>query len=398
MWPSAPSIATEEVRSVPGPGDVLELIRRERVSTRGDLLEVTGLSRMTVAQRVDALLAAGLVVEGPGAASTGGRRPRRLRFNVDHALVLAATVDTTHTRVALTDLSGRIVVDHHLDVAVADGPASTLDGIGACGRRLVEEGHLGDRSLCGIGISVPGPVDPGSGRPSQPPIMPGWDAYPLGDHLRQYLPAVPVVPSNDADAAALGEHTVGFPGASALCLVKVSTGIGTGIVIDGRVYRGTDGGAGDIGHVRLHHDAEDAVCQCGAVGCLAAVASGRAVARRLASLGVPAVSGRDVGALLSAGNGDAARLTQDAGRLIGEVMATVVCVLNPEVLVVHGDLASAPLLAGLRETLYRLSLPRATRHLTLQLGVLGDRAPLVGLTRMVVDRHFSAEAVNQRLG
>jgi predicted NBD/HSP70 family sugar kinase len=110
------------------------------------------------------------------------------------------------------------------------------------------------------------------------------------------------------------------------------------------------------------------------------------------------VSGRDVRALLAAGDGDAARLTQQAGRLIGEVMATVVCVLNPEVVVVHGDLASAPLVAGLRETLYRLSMPRATRHLTLQLGRLGAAAPLVGLTRMVVDQQFSAEAVNARLG
>jgi predicted NBD/HSP70 family sugar kinase len=383
---------------VSGPGDVLELIRHGRASTRGEVLEVTGLSRMTVAQRVDALLAAGLVVEGPAAASTGGRRPRRLRFNVGHGMVLAATVDTTHSHVALTDLSGRTVIEDDLDVAVADGPSSTLDAIGSCARRLVDKADLGDRRLCGIGISVPGPVDPGTGRPSQPPIMPGWDAYPLGEHLQQHFPEVPVVPANDADAAALGEYTVGFPGSTALCLVKVSTGIGTGIVIDGSVYRGTDGGAGDIGHVRLHHDADDAVCQCGAVGCLAAVASGRAVARHLTSLGVPATSGRDVRALLSAGNGDAARLTQEAGRLIGEVMATVVCVLNPEVVVVHGDLASAPLLAGLRERLYRLSLPRATRHLTLQLGVVGERAPLVGLTRMVVDRQFSAEAVNARLG
>lgn len=381
-----------------GPGDVLDLIRRGRATTRGEVLEVTGLSRMTVAQRVDALLASGLVVEGRAAASTGGRRPRLLRFNADHGVVLAATVDTTHTHVALTDLAGRTVVDHDVDCAVADGPSSTLDALGRCARRLVEDGHLGGRSLVGVGISVPGPIDPETGRPSQPPIMPGWDAYPLGDHLQQYLPGVPVVPANDADAAALGEHTVGFPQVSALCLVKVSTGIGTGIIIDGRVYRGADGGAGDIGHVRLHRTTDGPLCQCGAVGCLAAVASGRAVAAQLTDLGVPAVSGRDVQALLAAGDGDAARLTQQAGRLIGEVMATVVCVLNPEIVVVHGDLASSALIAGLRETLYRLSLPRATRHLTLQLGKIGAAAPLVGLTRMVVDQQFSAEAVNARLG
>ena len=181
-----------------------------------------------------------------------------------------------------------------------------------------------------------------------------------------------------------------------MCLVKVSTGIGTGIVINGRSYTGADGGAGDIGHVQIS-PSSDAVCQCGRHGCLAAVASGRAVAHELTELGLPAASGREVRELLRAGNADAARLTQQAGRRIGEVMATVVCLLNPEVVLIGGALASAPLLAGIRETLYKLSLPRATRHLTLQLGALGEDAAIAGLTRLLVDHEFSAEAVNARL-
>jgi predicted NBD/HSP70 family sugar kinase len=310
--------------------------------------------------------------------------------------VLAATVDTTHTRVALTDLAGRIRDADDVDVAVASGPETTLDAIVRAGAELLERDGVSLDRVCGIGISVPGPVDPHSGRPSQPPIMPGWDAYPIAEHVVTALPGVPVLTANDADAAALGEYTTGFPTARALCLVKVSTGIGTGIVIDGATYRGVDGGAGDIGHVRVR-DASDAVCQCGAHGCLAAVASGRAVAAALTALGHPAHSGRDVGELLAQGNPEAARLTQEAGRRIGEVMATVVCVLNPEVVVVGGALASSPLLAGIREALYRLSLPRATRHLALQLGVLGENAAVVGLARMVVDEQLSAVAVNARL-
>lgn len=379
-----------------GPGDVLQLIRRSEATTRGEVLDATGLSRMTVSQRVDALLASGLVTEGPVGEATGGRRPRSLRFNAEHAVAVVATMDTTHARVALTDLSGRILDHDEVEVSVTDGPAQTLDTIVSGIQELLTRADVPLARVCGTGISVPGPIDPATGRPSQPPIMPGWDAYPITDHLQGALPEVPVLVANDADAAAFGEYTVDFPAARTLCLVKVSTGIGTGIVIDGTAYRGTDGGAGDIGHVRLREES-DAVCQCGARGCLAAVASGRAVAARLADLGHPTRSGRDVGALLAQGNPEAARLTQDAGRLIGEVMATVVCVLNPEVVVVGGALASAPLLAGMRETLYRLSLPRATRHLSLQLGRLGEDAAVVGLTRMVVDQEFSAEAVNARL-
>jgi predicted NBD/HSP70 family sugar kinase len=378
-----------------GPGDVLELIRHGHARTRGEVLDATGLSRMTVAQRIDALLSAGLLVEGRLGEATGGRRPRNLRFNAGHARVVAASVDTTHTRVALTDLDGHVLADRDVDVAVTSGPAATLDALADAARALLG-GPDGLRAVCGVGVSLPGPVDPDTGRPSQPPIMPGWDGYPVADHLATALPGVPVLTANDADAAAVGEHSTGHPGARALCLVKVSTGIGTGIVIDGRPYRGADGGAGDIGHVRLRSHA-DALCMCGAHGCLAAVASGRAVARALTDLGTPAESGRDVRALLAAGSPQAARLTQEAGRLVGEVMATVVSVLNPQVVVVGGALASAPLIAGIRETLYTLSLPRATRHLTLQLGRLGDHAPVVGLTCLVVEDRFSAAAVNARL-
>jgi predicted NBD/HSP70 family sugar kinase len=218
----------------------------------------------------------------------------------------------------------------------------------------------------------------------------------VAEHLQTGLPDVPVLTANDADAAAVGEHSAGYAQARSMCLVKVSTGIGTGIVINGESYTGADGGAGDIGHVRVS-TRSDALCQCGGHGCLAAVASGRAVAAELTALGIPTSSGREVQQLLRAGLADAARLTQQAGRRIGEVMATVVCLLNPEVVLIGGDLASAPLLAGIRETLYRLSLPRATRHMTLQLGSLGEDAAVVGLTRLVVDHEFSAEAVNLKL-
>ena len=205
-----------------------------------------------------------------------------------------------------------------------------------------------------------------------------------------------VLSANDADAAALGEYSAGHGGVRSLVLVKVSTGIGTGIVIDGRLYTGADGGAGDIGHVQVSPRSE-ALCQCGMQGCLAAVASGRAVAAELTALGVPASSGHEVGELLRAGHTGAARLAQDAGRRIGEVMATVVCLLNPEVVLIGGALASAPMLAGIRETLYSSALPRATRHLDLRLGALGEDAAVVGLARLVVDHEFAPEQVNRRL-
>lgn len=379
-----------------GPGDVLTLIRDGRALTRGDVRELTGLSRMTVAQRLDALLESGIIVEGDTTEATGGRRRRSLVFNTSQSHVLVAAVETTHTRIAVTDLGGAVLCEDHIEVPVESGPSEVLDRIAAALAVLMGKHGLTPGGLCGVGLSLPGPVDPETGRPSQPPILPGWDAYPVAEHLQAGLPGVPVLTANDADAAALGEYAAGFSHVRSLCLVKVSTGIGTGVVIDGRSYTGVDGGAGDIGHVRVSPRSE-ARCQCGMQGCLAAVASGRAVAAELTELGLEAYSGREVRELLAAGNAEAARLTQQAGRRIGEVMATVVCLLNPEVVLIGGALASAPLLAGIRETLYRLALPRATRHMTLHLGALGEDAAIAGLTRLVVDHEFSADAVNAKL-
>jgi predicted NBD/HSP70 family sugar kinase len=376
-----------------GPGDVLQLIRRSEATTRRELQQVTGLSRVTVAQRVDALMDAGLVTEvAGGGGATGGRRPDRLAFDAERSLLAVAAVDTAHSRTALTDLSGRILATDTVDVAIVDGPTSVLDELSASIRSLISSSADG-RSVVGSGISVPGPVDPTTRRPSQPPIMPGWDGYPIADHLRDGLP-VPTFVENDADAMAFGEQSTDFADSNAVCLVKVSTGIGSGLVINGSVYHGIDGGAGDIGHIRLA--GEDALCQCGSRGCLAAVASGRAVAMALTERGFPATSGRDVGRLLREGNVEALALTHEAGRRIGEVMATVVSMINPGVLLVSGDLASSELLGGLRETLYPRSLPRATRNLDIRLGALGPDAGLIGMARIVTDTLYSAEAINHR--
>ncbi|SOC53621.1 ROK family transcriptional regulator [Ornithinimicrobium cerasi] len=374
-------------------GDILQLIRSGEATTRGDLLEATGLSRMTVAQRVDLLLASGLVVETSSATAGRGRPRQSLGFNHGHSVVAVAAVDTTHTITAVTDLDGRILARDRIEPLVADGPLPTLSAVGESLRSLLTPDLP---PLAGIGIGVPGPVDPATGRPSEPPIMPGWDAYPIAEHLREHVADVPVHTANDADAAAVGEYVAEFRGCRSLVMVKVSTGIGTGIVLGGQRYVGVDGGAGDIGHVRVEHPGVTR-CQCGSMGCLAAVASGRAVAGALHELGREAAAGHDVGALLRAGDHDALRLTREAGQRIGEVLATVVCVLNPEVVVVGGDLASTSLITGIRETLYGQSLPRATRHLRLLLGSLGEDAAVIGLNRIVVDDEFGPEAVNHRL-
>ncbi|MEU6320047.1 ROK family protein [Streptomyces sp. NPDC047009] len=389
-----------------GAGDLLALVRSGRATTRGALQQVTGLSRATVGQRLDRLFRAGWLREGAGGpvdSPLGGRPSITLEFDDAHAVVLTADLDTRHARAAVLSLTGEVLAEHSGALLIEDGPDAVLGELGGRFAELLRKTGHGAHEVCGIGLAVPGPVDRDTGRVVQPPIMPGWDGYDIRGGLGRAFAErtggtadLPVLVDNDANLMAYGEQRTGHPDCSAFVLVKVSTGIGAGVVVDGRIYRGIDGGAGDIGHIRVP-DGADALCRCGSYGCLAAVASGGAVARRLAEAGVPAASGSDVRDLLAAGHPEAAALARQAGRLVGEVLATVVTLLNPGVLMIAGDLAGTPFLTGVRELLYQRALPRSTAHLEVVTSQLGERAGLIGAGALVVEHLYAPERVEERL-
>lgn len=386
-------------------GHLLRLIRSGEATTRGELQQATGLSRSTVGHRLDQLFKAGWL-RGAGGTSTGGRPSARLEFDPTHAVVLVADLETRHGRAAVLDLSGEILAQHTGELDIAGGPDLVLDRIARWFGPLLEAAGAEPDRVCGIGLSVPGPVDWETARIVQPPIMPGWDRFPVRERLREayaehVAPAtgsapLPVFVDNDANLMALAEQRTGYPDCGAFVLIKASTGIGAGVVVGGDVYRGIDGGAGDIGHIRLH-DRPDALCMCGSYGCLAAVASGRSLAQQLTAAGVPTASGSDVRAHLAAGRPEAVRLAREAGQRVGEVLVTVVTLLNPGVLMLAGDLAGTPFLTGVRELLYQRAMPRTTAHLQVVTSDLGDRAALVGAARMVIDHLYAPDRADARL-
>ncbi|MFF4355639.1 ROK family protein [Streptomyces sp. NPDC001604] len=390
-------------RSQASAGDLLELVRSGRATTRGALQQATGLSRATVGQRLDRLFRAGWLREGAGGpvdSPLGGRPSITLEFDDEHAVVLAADLDTRHARAALLTLTGEILAEHSGILVIEDGPDAVLGELGRWFAELLEKAGQRAQSVCGIGLAVPGPVDSETGRVVQPPMMPGWDGYDIRGRLARSFTehtgagTVPVLVDNDANLMAYGEQRTGYADCSAFVLVKVSTGIGAGVVVDGSIYRGIDGGAGDIGHIRV---GAEALCRCGSYGCLAAVASGGAVARRLAEAGVPAASGSDVRDLLAAGHPEAVGLAREAGRQVGDVLATVVTLLNPGVLMIAGDLAGTAFLTGVRELLYQRALPRSTAHLDVVTSRLGERAGLVGAGALVVEYLYAPQRAEERL-
>lgn len=372
-------------------GRLLLLVRRGSATTRRDLIRVTGLARSTVTQRVDALLAAGLLRESAGAADGRGRPAGTLAFDEGFGHILVAGLQRERATFAALDLGGRVLYSREQPIAVADGPDVVLPEVEAQLDALVSDAGIDPGATVAVGVGVPGPVDVAVGRVMQPPVMPGWHDHPVRDRLAAHL-GVPVFVENDANLMALGEQRVHWPDAPALILVTVDMGIGAGIVIDGRLYRGVDGGAGDLGHIRMEGHEER--CACGATGCLAAVASGAALARKLAVGGVD-----DIRTLVQQGDADAVSALREAGQRAGEVLATVVSVLNPEILVLAGGIVHADehFVTGVREVVYQRTLPRATRNLRVVTTQLDGSALLVGMARLVVDEVFAPAAVDARL-
>jgi glucokinase len=376
--------------------DAAELLRHLRDGgplTRAQLVARTGLARSTVAVRLEPLVAAGLVVPAGDGESSGGRPPSFLAFNPSARIVLAVDLGATHGVVAITDLTGEILLTTAREIAIADGPVPVLDWVIESARELLTRSGRDAHDLVGIGVGVPGPVEHSTGRPTNPPIMPGWDRFDVPGYLRGAFD-VPVLVDNDVNLLALGEHAVSWPGESDLLFVKVSTGIGAGIISGGRLQRGAQGSAGDLGHVRVpftrdtpqHGDAD---------ADLEALASGPAIARWATEHGMPASSSRDVLRLGRAGDPVVVQAIRQAGRDLGEVLATVVNLLNPSVIVVGGSIARAGehLLAGVREVVYRQSTPLATQDLRIVRSQAGATGGVLGAAILVVQHQLDAPSV-----
>jgi predicted NBD/HSP70 family sugar kinase len=384
--------------SAGGAGAVLKLIRSGDAVTRAQLVQETGLARSTVAQRVDALVAAGLVYEAGDTRSTGGRRPTRLAFRHDSGVVLTADLGATHSRIAVHDLAAGPLAEAALDMDIAEGPHHILGLVDERWLELLREAGRPVEHVRGIGVGVPGPVAFGSGQPVNPPIMPGWDGFSIPGWFAERHPGAPVLVDNDVNIMALGEYSAHWRDAEHLLYVKVGTGIGCGIVVDGRIHRGAVGAAGDIGHVVVT-DHEDVICRCGNIGCLEAVAGGRALAHRLKAAGHRAETSRDVVRLVRESNPDAIQMVRAAGRSLGEVLAACVNFFNPGVIVIGGDLGDVHehLLAGVREVVFQRSLPLATRDLRIVPSQLRDRAGVMGAANMVIEHILSPAAVDRAL-
>ena len=396
-----------------GPEALLRVLRTTGPATRQELMAGTGLTRAQIDQRLEALRELGLVEETVVALNTGGRRPRAITLRPRAGFVLTFCIGATGLVVAAVDLAGDLIDERRHTVDVAEGPHAVLGHCVALGQELTAE--IG-AAPWGIGVCVPGPVDIDRGIVVSPPIMPGWDHFPIRDWVADKTDTACWL-DNDANATAVGEFRHGAgrtlrERVGEMVYVHLGTGIGAGIIMGGRLQRGDGGGAGDVGH--LPSPGADVACPCGNVGCLEAVAGGRALGRLAEQLAtderspllaemrnqLPAGATLDAAALARAAErGDSTSLEalRTAGDRIGEVLASVVSLLNPAQLVIGGGLSRSGdiLLSAVRKSLYNRALPLASRDLLVRRATLGDVGAAFGLAEQVLDGLFSVELLDQ---
>ncbi|MEW1958673.1 ROK family transcriptional regulator [Kineococcus sp. NPDC059986] len=381
-----------------GPGQALDLITSGRARTRTALAEALGLSRSTTTQRLEPLLACGLVREEDDLVASGGRPSRSLGLNPRAGLVVSVDIGEERTRVAVTDLETTVLGESVLALRLDDGPEPLLDRISEAARQVLHEDGLDDAPVVGIGLGVPAPVDSAAGKVTGWSIMSGWDGFDVRDHLRRAW-GVPVVVDNDVNVQTVAEHHRFWPHVSHLFYVKIGTGVGSGMVVDGAVNRGAQGGAGDIGHAHVGGYG-DPQCRCGNLGCLESLVGGWALARDLRDARRPDMhDARDVARQVTLGEVQAVTRLRAAGRILGEAVAFATSLLNPEVIVLGGLLSVSGdhLMAGVRETVYQRSHPLATRHLRIVPTGFRSRSGTVGASYLVRDHVLSPARVDALL-
>jgi len=368
---------------------IVDELRQRRTATRGELARATGLSRATVAAVVTDLGARGLVIEelnGDGSRTRGARgRPAvPLRLDTPAGVALGVDFGHDHVRVAVANLSTTVLaerfvaldVDHHPDVALS-AASKAID-------ELLDETGFTRGEVVGAGVGVPAPVDGRTGTVGSSPIVPAWAGLDIRRVAARHF-GVDVEVDNDANLEALAEATLGEGRAHRdLVYVKLSAGIGAGLVLGGELCRGSAGFAGEIGHIQVRADGH--VCRCGNRGCLETVASTEALLALLRP-----IHGEDltVDALLelSRGGDDATvRVIHDAGRAVARAHADICTTLNPGVIVIGGDLSPAgePLIFGIREAIDRYALPAAANVVAIAQGAFGQRAALVGALTLAI--------------
>jgi glucokinase-like ROK family protein len=388
---------------------VIDLIRfTPNGISRVELARQLNLTRAAVTSIINDLQDMGIVNEVEG-SHPGGRKPIVLEINPDRGFVVGVDLGATHVTLLLANMAAHVIRDIEKPIHVEDGPRIVLDQVNEYLTELLEGSGLSVKDLKAICVGVPGPVVLNEGMVSEPPIMPGWDRFPIENHIKS-LWSVPTIVGNDAELGAIGEWAYGAGrGQNNLAYIKVGRGIGAGLLLDGHIYHGATGSAGEIGHITI--DENGPLCSCGNRGCLEAMAGGNAVANRAIELvrkgqrtelvsihPVEKIKSSDVIAAACSGDLVSQQILAEAGAHLGTAIAGLVNLFNPSIIIIGGGVSQIGdlLLQPIRSTVQKRSLKMASRKLRISTALLGRRSSAMGavVEALSLVLHSSAENVD----
>jgi predicted NBD/HSP70 family sugar kinase len=368
---------------------VLDALRELGVGSRAAIARHTGLSRSTVSSIVGELQETGLVVDRDDGNESeerrrGGRPPTLIALDRSAGVAVGIDFGKRHLAVAASDLSHTILAEAWQEMPEGYGSSSGLDGATDLVHEVLGSAGLDREAVIGVGLGLPGPINLATGTIGSSAILPGWVGVHVAAEMSERL-GFPVLVDNDANLGALSElHWGAGRGSSNLAYLKVSTGIGAGLVIGGRLFRGAGGTAGEIGHTMI--DETGPICRCGSRGCLETMAAAPAIVELLRpSLGDD-LSAEDVLERAADGDPGCRRAIGDAGRYIGSALADLCNLVNPERIVVGGSIGACGdvLLDPMREAVRHRAIPSAGEDVEIVPSGLGNRAELLGTVALVL--------------
>lgn len=387
--------------------EVIRALRRQGSISRTEVANITSWSKAKATQEIRSLIQKGYLVENGEGASKGGRKPRLLFINHELGYIAGVDIGATSIDLALADVSGKVLQRRSEPTDVRQPPDVVL---GRCAELLCEmtvsQGCHPEQVL-GIGLGVPGPVDFARGVLVAPPLMPDWENFSIRDFFQKTFSAAFVVVDNDVNVMALGEQRYGSGvNTDHFIFVKIGTGIGAGIISNGKIHRGGDGSAGDIGHICV--DKNGPLCACGNIGCLEAMTAGPAIAAKAMEAVRNGISpilsqmresnggvlrSEDVDAACREGDLVALDIIRDSGQMIGDVMASLVNFFNPSHIFIGGGVSNFGnhLLVAIRKAVLHRSLPLATTHLSIKFSRMGSDVGVAGAIALALEYLFAIE-------
>ncbi|HSG42173.1 MAG TPA: ROK family protein, partial [Anaerolineales bacterium] len=387
----------------------LDLIRFSGVGlSRTDLADKMGLTRAAVSLIVNDLLDSQVIQEAESRSAPSGRPPIVLEINPNRGLVGAIDMGATHISIALADFTARIHRESEFSFDIKDGPEICIEKADQKLKDMLSELGLSHSDLSAIGVGVPGPVITEAGIVIAPPIMPGWDHFPIRETLEKKWNC-PITLNNDAELGALGEWAYGAGrGEKNIAYIKIGSGVGAGLVLNQQIYGGTTGAAGEIGHLTI--DESGPLCNCGNHGCLEAFAGGHAIAQQgqllaksgkrtlLSNTPTEKITALKVSEAARHGDLHAQEILRRAGTSIGIAIAGLINLFNPSVVIIGGGVAQIgdTLTNPIRQAVRERAMRASEQSVRITTGMLGRRSLLIGATVQAINIaiHNAAENKN----